>query len=87
MLRSVMDQVSVASHHSFEDEIDEEELEGPDCKAVFKENLKKVLYTFDFVAIIAVVIRCHSIVHLHILHLGLRRGVAEGQRVPLDPGV
>ena len=43
MLRSVMDQVSVASHHSFEDEIDEEELEGPDCKAVFKENLKKVL--------------------------------------------
>lgn len=42
MLKNVMDQVSVVSHQSFEDEIDEDELEGPDCKAVFKENLTKV---------------------------------------------
>ena len=42
VLSNVLDQVSVASHHFSEDEIDEDELEGPDCKAVFKENLKKV---------------------------------------------
>ena len=50
-----------------------------------QEGIIDVRFRCDHLS--TIVIRRHSLVHLHILHLGLRRGLAEGQRVPLDPGV